>query len=65
MEEVKTFQPNITLHLPTLFQLYYPGSLDNMNTTQQIEVILVAKQTIDDEQTLSISWIDITETNMK
>ena len=39
--------------------------LNNMNTTQQMEIIVVAKQTFDDVQTLSISWINITKTNIK
>ena len=41
------------------------SSLNNMNTTQQMEIIVVAKQTFDDDQTLSISWINITKTNIK
>ena len=57
MEEVRTFQPKTTLNPPTWLQLYaeQPRSI-----TQT-----VVPQTLDDDQTPSTSWINITKNDMK
>ena len=60
MEEVKTIQVRTTLHLPILSALSMTSSLNN-STTQ----IILATQTSCDNQTPSISLINITKTTMK
>ena len=60
MKEVKTIQARTTLHLPTLSALSMTSSLNN-STTQ----IILATQAFCDNQTPSISLINITKTTMK
>ena len=60
MKEVKTIQARTTLHLPILSALSMTSSLNN-STTQ----IILATQTFCDNQTPSISLINITKATMK
>ena len=63
MKIIKTFQPKTTLHLPTLFQLpprQVHGSAQ-LTTPQKTDIVVT--QTFDDDQTLSISRINITKPN--
>ena len=57
MEKLKTFGPKTTVQLPTLFQLYP----EQVRSTTQHKPQLEATQTFDDDQTPSMSWINITK----
>ena len=65
MKIIKTFQPKTTLHLPTLFQLPPRQVHGSAQLTTPQKTKIVVTQTFDDDQTLSISRINITKPNVE